>query len=90
MNVSKMSSSATRPERVTLTTLPAELQATPFQELQQSVEDIHDCSSCDGSAMMLFLNPSKASLSIALQASQAGGEKDGDNNREKSREKILV
>ena len=39
---------------------------------------------------MLHLNPSNASLSTALHASQAGGEKDSDDKSKRNREKIWL
>lgn len=61
MDVSRMDSSPeTRPERETLITLPAESQAMPSHDLQQSVSGVHDCKSFEGSEVILCLKSSNA------------------------------
>lgn len=77
-----------RPEREILTTLFEESHATPSQEVQQSEELVHDCRSFEGSAVILCLNSSKASLSTALHALHERDEKKGEKRR-KMNEKVL-
>ena len=63
------SSSEARPGRETLTTLPEESQATPFQDAQQSEDDVQEFNSPEGSEVIVCLNSSNASLSTAWHAS---------------------
>lgn len=70
------SSPDVRPEREKLTTLPEEeSQAIPSQLVQQSEEDVHVPNNFEGSEVILPLNSSNASLSLAWQDSDASGEK---------------
>lgn len=57
------STSYTTPVRVRLMTLPVEPHAMPSQLWQQSEEGVQECSSFEGSEMILLLNSSNASLS---------------------------
>lgn len=71
------------PGRVRLVTLPEESQATPSQEEQQSVGDVHESSSCEGSEPILRLNWRSASLSVGWQDSET------KKRKKKGRDKVL-